>query len=269
VIRPAGTDLLFPPRLSVGGILVSNTTYDSSTAAIIEAAKARTSALVSATAVHAITLGALDKSFGAQLNDFQILSPDGQPVRWALNLLHNAGLSERVYGPTLMIRVCQAVAEEGIAVYLYGSRPHVLRRLVPRLHAMAPGLRIAGYRPSRFRPATPEEDADDVQNIIQSGASILFVGLGCPRQEQWAYAHRDRLNMPVICVGAAFDFHARTLRQAPLWMQDRGLEWFFRVMMEPRRLWRRYLKYNSIFIALVARQCIARFLQSRTKLRGA
>jgi exopolysaccharide biosynthesis WecB/TagA/CpsF family protein len=175
-------------------------------------------------------------------------------VRWALNLLHGAGLRERVYGPTLMLNVCAAAAEAGLGVYLYGSRPEVVSQLAMRLAHRTPGLRIAGYRPSRFRASTPEEDAGDVEHILSSGAQLVFVGLGCPRQERWAFEHRDRLPMPLICVGAAFDFHAGTLKQAPGWMQDRGLEWLFRLSMEPARLWRRYATYNPTFVWLVTRQ---------------
>lgn len=252
------------PRADVAGILVSCTTYDQATEAIVQAARTGQPLLVSALAVHGLTLGALDRAFGAQLNQFDLLTPDGQPVRWALNLLHGAGLRERVYGPTLMLRICQAAAREGIGIYLYGSRPEVVQRLIERLPQKAPGLWIAGARPSRFRAATPEEDEDDVEAIRRSGARIVFVGLGCPRQERWAFAHRNRLAMPLVCVGAAFDFHAGTLRQAPPWMQDHGLEWLFRLVMEPRRLVGRYLKYNPIFIGLVARQ----YLQQRRAGKG-
>jgi N-acetylglucosaminyldiphosphoundecaprenol N-acetyl-beta-D-mannosaminyltransferase len=227
-----------------------------------------------ATSVHGLTLGAIDPSFGEQLNRFDVVTPDGQPLRWALNLLHEAGLTHRVYGPTLMLRVCEAAAREGVGIYLYGSRPTVLARLVERLQDQVPGLRIAGYRSPPFRPTTLEEDADDVRHILESGARIVFVGLGCPRQEQWAYAHRDHLPMPLVCVGAAFDFHAGTLRQAPTWMQDHGLEWLFRLSMEPRRHWRRYTRHIPIFILLVARQYLTGRLrrdgaQTDTRLREA
>lgn len=257
MIAPASLRTRFPDRLPVAGILVSRATYATATASIVETARAGRPALISALAVHGLTVGATAPDLAEQLNRFDLLTPDGQPVRWALNLLHGAGLADRVYGPTLMLRVCQAAAREGLGIYLYGSRPEVLARLMERLPAHAPGLRVAGSRPSRFRPDTSEEDADDVRDIAASGARIVFVGLGCPRQERWAYAHRDRLNLPQVCVGAAFDFHAGTLRQAPAWMQARGLEWLFRWLMEPRRLAGRYLKYNPLFAALVARQYVA------------
>src|SRR5262249_17413495 len=182
------------------------------------------------------------------------VTPDGQPVRWAMNALHGAGLQERVYGPTLMRRLCESAEAEGISVYFYGGRPEVLARLVQRLGSAFPRLSIAGSSSPPFRPLTPEEDVADIERIISSQAQLVFVGLGCPRQERWAYDHRAQLGRPVVCVGAAFDFHAGALRQAPGWMQSRGLEWFFRLVMEPRRLWRRYAKHIPIFVVLVSRQ---------------
>ena len=261
--------LAFPRRLPVAGIRVSCATYETATASIVEAARTRTSALVAATSAHGLTLGAIDAEFGALLNDFDLITPDGQPVRWALNALYQAGLPDRVYGPVLMLRVCQAAARAGIGIYLYGSRPEVLERLVQRLPTLVSGLTIAGHRSPPFRPTTPEEDADDVRDIKQSGAGIVFVGLGCPRQERWAFEHRDRLPMPLVCVGAAFDFHAGTIRQAPRWMQDRGLEWLFRLCSEPRRLWRRYTKHVPLFIVLVGRQLVlTRFRRGQSAAAG-
>jgi N-acetylglucosaminyldiphosphoundecaprenol N-acetyl-beta-D-mannosaminyltransferase len=253
--------ITFPPRAPVAGILISCTTYSETVGCVIAAAEQRSAALVAATSVHGLTLGAIEPHFGQVLNRFDVLTPDGQPVRWALNLLRQAGLKERVYGPTLMLMICREAAARQLGVYLYGGRPEVLERLVPRLRELSPGLTIAGVRSPPFRPLTPEEDADDVRDIVDSHARILFVGLGCPRQEQWALLHRNQLAMPIICVGAAFDFHAGVLKQAPRWMQDRGLEWLFRLAMEPRRLWRRYAKHVPIFIALVAREYLATRVQ--------
>ncbi len=257
----------FPPRLPVAGIWITPTTYAEATDRIVRAAQARASALVAATSVHGLSLGATDPAFGEQLNDFDMLPPDGQPVRWALNLLHGAGLRDRVYGPNLMLQVCQAAAREGVGIYLYGGRPEVLERLAERLRSAIPALHIAGRRSPPFRPTTREEDADDVQDIVESGAGIVFVGLGCPRQEQWARSHRDAISAPLVCVGAAFDFHAGTLRQAPGWMQARGLEWLFRLIMEPRRLWRRYVRAIPVFVVLVARQYAADRLKRRAVAR--
>jgi len=257
------------------GIRISAVDYECATGIIVKAARERRPLSVAALAVHGVMIGLDDHTYRRRLNSFDLVVPDGQPLRWALNLLHGAGLTHRVYGPTLMLRVCEVAAREGVGIYLYGSRPTVLSRLVERLPSAVPGLRIAGYRSPPFRPSTPEEDAEDVRDILKSGARIVFVGLGCPRQEQWVYAHRDRLMMPLVCVGAAFDFHAGVLRQAPTWMQDRGLEWLFRLWMEPRRLWRRYTRHIPIFILLVARQYLTGHpwrgtaMGTATRLKGA
>jgi exopolysaccharide biosynthesis WecB/TagA/CpsF family protein len=189
-----------------------------------------------------------------RLNHFDLVVPDGQPVRWALNLLHGTGLEDRVYGPNLMLRICAAAARDDLPIYLYGSKPEVLAALTRNLQAKFPALRIAGAEPSRFRKLTESEKAETVARIRASGARIVFAGLGCPRQEVWAYEYRDQLSMPVIAVGAAFDFHAGNLAQAPAWMQKRGLEWLFRLRTEPRRLWRRYLILNPWYASLLVMQ---------------
>jgi len=259
----------FPRRYPVAGILVSSVDYASATPAIIAAAHARRSAVIAATSVHGLTLGVRDPAFGAQLNSFEMLPPDGQPVRWGLNVLHGARLRDRVYGPRLMLEVCRAAADAGLPIYLYGAQPDTLERLVRRLPELAPRLDIAGYRSPPFRPLTSAEDNDDVQHILASGARLLFVGLGCPRQERWAFTHRDRLPLPIVCVGAAFDFHAGTLRQAPPWMQARGLEWLFRLSVEPRRLWRRYVTIVPFYSLLLLREFVIwRILRRRTANLG-
>ncbi|MDA0266743.1 MAG: WecB/TagA/CpsF family glycosyltransferase, partial [Cyanobacteria bacterium] len=174
--------------------------------------------------------------------------PDGQPVRWALNLLYQVGLNDRVYGPTLMLKLCERAAQHHIPIYLYGSRPEVLQALPHRLQHMFPQLIIAGMQPSDRRQVSEQEQATIIESIRATGAQLVFVGLGCPRQEIWVYENRDRLSMPAIAVGAAFDFHAGLIPQAPPWMQKRGLEWLFRLLQEPRRLWRRYIFFNPLYI---------------------
>ena len=206
---------VLPPRFPVAGVLASATTYQETTAHIISAAKERRRLLVAATSVHGVTIAAAQPAFREILNAFDIVTPDGQPVRWALNLLHGTHLTDRVYGPTLMLRVCEAAAAEGLAVYFYGSTQAVLERLVTRLSSRLPSLRIAGFYSPPFGPASSDREASDGEAIRDLGAEIVFVGLGCPRQEQWAAGQRNRLVMPIVCVGAAFDFHAGLLRQAP------------------------------------------------------
>jgi exopolysaccharide biosynthesis WecB/TagA/CpsF family protein len=175
-------------------------------------------------------------------------------VRWALNTLHHAGLTERVSGPTLTLHVLRAAADEGLPVYLYGSTEQTLDRLERNLHTTLPALKIAGREASKFRTAHLGEDQEIADRITASGARIVLVGLGCPRQETFVHAMRPLLPMPLLAIGAAFDFHAGLLRRPPRWIRRSGLEWLWRLASEPGRLWRRYLKLNPHYLLLVAAQ---------------
>ncbi|HEY8850755.1 MAG TPA: WecB/TagA/CpsF family glycosyltransferase [Gemmatimonadaceae bacterium] len=241
-------------KRNVLGVSVDVIDYESAVDQIIRAAKDRRSFAVTALAVHGVMTGAMDPEQRFRLNHFDLAVPDGQPVRWALNLLHSAHLTDRVYGPTLMLKLCERCAKEGLSIYLYGSNTDVLAKLRQRLQAQFPGLRIAGAQPSRFRKVTATEKTEIVQEIRDSGARIVFAGLGCPRQEVWAFEYRDALKMPVVAVGAAFDFHAGTIPQAPPRLQRAGLEWAYRLSKEPKRLWRRYALLNPRYIAMVTAQ---------------
>jgi N-acetylglucosaminyldiphosphoundecaprenol N-acetyl-beta-D-mannosaminyltransferase len=234
-------------KLYVLGVGVSVIDYDSAVRKIIERARNGMPFAVSALAVHGIMTGVLDVSHRYRLNRLDLVTPDGQPVRWALHLLHGEPLPSRVCGPELTLRVCAAAAKQRLPVYLYGSQQNVLARLANSLKARFPDITIAGSSPSRFRRITPEENAEILNDIRMSGARIVFVGLGCPRQEVWTYENTSHLSMPVLAVGAAFDFHAGLLKQPKAWVQDAGLEWLFRLIQEPRRLWRRYLLLNPLF----------------------
>jgi N-acetylglucosaminyldiphosphoundecaprenol N-acetyl-beta-D-mannosaminyltransferase len=200
------------------------------------------------------------------LNRFDMICPDGQPVRWALNLLSKVGLKDRVYGPFLTLHVCRMAAEQGVSIFLFGSSSDVLGRFEANLKSRFPALKIAGQQPSRFRRASEAETERDVLTIRESGAGIVLAGLGCPRQEIWAFEMRERLSVPVLAVGAAFDFHAGSLKMAPRWMQDAGLEWLFRLWLEPRRLWRRYVYLNPLYLVglMAQRLGIVRFDPERS-----
>jgi exopolysaccharide biosynthesis WecB/TagA/CpsF family protein len=213
---------------------------------------------VSALAVHGVMTGVDDDEHRYRLNHLDLVTPDGQPVRWALNLLHGTGLPDRVYGPTLTLKVCEAAADRGLPVYFYGSRQDVLDKLEANLQARFPALKIAGREPSRFRTTTAEEQDEIAGRIVGSGARITFVGLGCPRQEVFAYEYRDALSMPVLAVGAAFDYHAGLVEEPPAWVQRWGLQWAARLAQDPRRLWRRYVLLNPRFIYGVVRQRLGR-----------
>jgi exopolysaccharide biosynthesis WecB/TagA/CpsF family protein len=250
----------WPAKHEVLGVGVSATTYDEAVDAIVAAARRRAGGAVSAGSVHAVVTAARDGRLRAQVNTFELVAPDGQPVRWALNLLHGAALRDRVYGPELMLRLCARAAAEGLPVYLYGSTPEVVSRLADNLARRYPGLRVVGAESPPFRPLTPEEDRATVERIEASGAALVFLGLGAPRQDEFAFAHRDRLRAVQVGVGAAFDFHSGNKRMAPPLLQRHGLEWLFRLSQEPRRLLRRYLVTNSIFVARVAGELARRRL---------
>jgi N-acetylglucosaminyldiphosphoundecaprenol N-acetyl-beta-D-mannosaminyltransferase len=202
------------------------------------------------TSVHGIVLAADDPSFAEILNSADIATPDGMPVVWALRSF-GATRQQRVYGPTLMLEVCRSAAQHGHRIYLYGSHPDVLPLLETRLKRQFPGLQIAGSHSPPFRPLTPQEDQQVQETIRNSGADLIFVGLSTPKQERWMFEHRQAFpGVTMIGVGAAFDFLAGRTPQAPTWMQRLGLEWFFRLATEPKRLWRRYVLITPRFIPL-------------------
>lgn len=241
-----------PETTNVLGTQVSRTTYQETTQLVIHHAQQGQPFTVAPTPVHGIMTAHLDpQGHGRRLNQLSLVVPDGQPVRWALNILRHPRhppLKERVYGPTLMLHLCQRAADAKIPIFLYGSTEHTLKHLQQNLRQRFPHLAIAGAIAPPFRPLTEAEIQSHLDIIQKSGAAIVFVGLGCPKQEAWAFDHGVRVGCPVICVGAAFDFHAGSLVQAPHWMQKRGLEWLFRLGQEPRRLWQRYLVLNPLFV---------------------
>jgi N-acetylglucosaminyldiphosphoundecaprenol N-acetyl-beta-D-mannosaminyltransferase len=237
------------------GMRVDATSYADATLRILEWADRRESRYVCAANVHMTMEAHDDPGFRTVVNAADLVTPDGMPLVWVLRRL---GLPDqpRVYGPDLMLAVCAAAARAGIPVGVYGGLPAELSGLAARLEARYPTLRVAYQGAPPFRPLTPAEDEADVAHISASGARVLFVGLGCPKQERWMAAHRGRVEAVMLGVGAAFAMHAGTLRQAPARLQRMGLEWLFRLSVEPRRLWRRYARHNPRFVALVVRQLL-------------
>lgn len=243
-------------KQNILGILIDTVDYQQATDFICQAARHKRGVAVSALAVHGLMTGVLDREQQFRLNHFDLLVPDGQPVRWALNWFYGAELADRVYGPNLTLKVCARAEKERLPVYYYGSTPVVLAALRKSLQDKFPDLIIAGMEPSKFRRLTLLEKEELATRVRSSAASLLFVGLGCPRQEIFAYEFRAALSIPIIAVGAAFPFLARLSPQAPQWMQDVGLEWFFRLCCEPRRLWKRYLYLNCAYIFLAVLQVL-------------
>jgi exopolysaccharide biosynthesis WecB/TagA/CpsF family protein len=224
--------------------------YDRASDAIIEKAVRRESYGVSALAVHGLIESVWDQELASQVNKINLVVPDGQPIRWALNSFYKVDLKDRVYGPVLTLHVLKKANKKGLKVYLYGSKEATLSKLKAFINTTFPNVQICGIHVDRFREATPEEDAADIKKINDSGAHIVLVGRGCPRQERWVANHLGKINASMMAVGAAFDFYAGTVKQAPAWMQNNGLEWLFRLTQEPGRLWKRYLTTNSYFIFL-------------------
>jgi N-acetylglucosaminyldiphosphoundecaprenol N-acetyl-beta-D-mannosaminyltransferase len=210
---------------------------------------------ICATSVHGIMTAVFDSSFRSELNRAAIATPDGMPVVWALRSFGHEHQA-RVYGPDLMLVLCEQAARLGHRVFLYGSRPETLACLERELVRRFPRLAIVGTYSPPFRPLTPEEDRCITQTITDTEPDLVFVGLSTPKQEHWMSTHVKRIPAIMIGVGAAFDFHAGQLKQAPLWMRRSGLEWLFRLMMEPRRLWKRYLLVTPLFLPLWSMQKI-------------
>lgn len=244
------------PRVILG-MRVDATSYARAAERIVAWAGAGEARTVCVANVHMTMQCVDDGSFRELVNAADLVTPDGMPLVWMLRRL-GIGEATRVYGPTLMLHVCEAAAREGVPIGLYGGTGDALAALGITLAERFPGLRIAYAWAPPFGPLTEREDARVVEAIRASGARILFVGLGCPKQERWMAAHKERLPLVQLGVGAAFAFHAGRVRQAPAWLQDRGLEWLFRLAVEPRRLWRRYLYNNPRFLVLAALQLLRR-----------
>ena len=244
-------------QVDVLGVSYAVVDYESASSIIVEHAEQHESFGVSALAVHGLITTKQDPEMKLAVSRMHMCVPDGQPVRWAMNYLHKTGLRDRVYGPKLTLHVLEKTDQKGLNVYLYGSTPDTIRDFSKFISKNFPGITICGTHADRFREATPEEDREDIEKIIASDAHVVLVGRGCPRQEKWVADHIDKIPAAMMAVGAAFNFHAGNLKQAPGWIQDYGLEWLFRLVQEPRRLWRRYLVTNSYFIYLFTKQALS------------
>jgi len=238
------------------GVKVCPTTYAQTVAWCINRAKSGQGACVDLMAVHSLVVATQDQKYLERINSFEIVAPDGQPVRWALNWFYRSALKDRVYGPKFTLELCKEAANAAVSIYLYGGTDAVLAKFASVLRERYPTLKIAGQEAPPFRPLTIEEDAAVVNRVNNSGAGLLFIGIGCPKQENFAFEHRNSIRAVQLCVGAAFDFHAGVKKMAPSWMQKRGLEWLYRLLTEPGRLWKRYLVTNSIYVMLFIKKAL-------------
>lgn len=226
---------------------------DDAIARIVEMARAHESRYVCFSTVHMVMESYDDAEFGARVNAADMVVTDGMPLVW---MQRRQGRREggRVRANDLMTRLCEIAARQNIKVGFYGGRQEVIDAIVERAKKELPDLQIAYAYSPPFRPLTAEEDAQITGEIKNSGAQILFMGLGCPKQENWMAAHRGRVPAVMLGVGASFDFYAGNVKESPQWLQNIGLEWLYRLAQEPRRLWHRYLVLNPRFMFLAAMQ---------------
>jgi N-acetylglucosaminyldiphosphoundecaprenol N-acetyl-beta-D-mannosaminyltransferase len=229
------------------GVGIDTLTWSEALQRLADWAAKRESRYVCICNVHSVVTASRDASFAKVVNGADMAAPDGAPVAWMLRKLGFVE-QQRINGPDLMWRYCEQANKTGQAIYLYGSTEQTLDLLQRRLQAVFSGLLIAGAYSPPFRPLSNQEDADVVALINASGAGVVFVSLGCPKQEFWMADHCGKINAVLVGVGAAFDYHAGIIKRAPSWMQNYGLEWLHRLCSEPRRLWRRYLVTNTLFI---------------------
>ena len=235
-------------RTNVLGVGISALNLDCAVAAVLEALESRTRGYVCVTGVHGVSEARKDPGFRRILNGALFNTPDGMPMVW-MGRLQGFRQMGRVYGPDLMLRLCEASVARGIKHFFYGGAPGVAAALQRRLEARFPGLQIVGTYTPPFRPLTAEELAGLARSVSAAQPDIFWVGLSTPKQERFMAEHWQTLHARLFFgVGAAFDFHAGRVRQAPRWMQRSGLEWLFRLGCEPRRLWKRYLKNNPLFV---------------------
>lgn len=244
-----------PVRANVLGTHISLTGYGE-VAQVLATSRSDRARVVAVCNVHSVMSARRDRALAAALDEADIATPDGMPLVWALRALARPG-QNRVYGPELMHRALISGLTPGWKHFLYGTTQDTLDRLQRAIHHLAPGAVLVGTIAPPFRPLTPEEEDDVVATIRRSGAQIVWVGLGMPKQELWMHGVRHRLpGVTLVGVGAAFDILAGTVRQAPPWMQRSGLEWLFRISQEPVRLWRRYLWNNPAFLGLLGIELI-------------
>ena len=242
------------PRANVLGVGISALNLDSAVVAVAQALEQKTPGYVCVTGVHGVSEAQTDPRFRRILNQAFLNTPDGMPMVW-MGRWQGFRDMARVYGPDLMLRVCDYTRARGFSHFFYGGAPGVAEELKRRLEQQLPGLKIVGCYTPPFRPLSEQEEADLQRQVAALKPDIVWVGLSTPKQEKFMAEHWKGLEATLFFgVGAAFDFHTGRVRQAPRWMRRSGLEWLFRLVCEPRRLWKRYLKNNPLFVFRAACQ---------------
>jgi N-acetylglucosaminyldiphosphoundecaprenol N-acetyl-beta-D-mannosaminyltransferase len=249
--------MVTPPNgPSVLGMRVDAPTVEGAAAQIIKWASESSSRMICAANVHMTMEAHDDPVFQSQINNADLVLPDGVPLVWAIRLLGSSGAARVRVSPDFLIELLVRAEHQGVKLGLYGGTRATLTAVRHFLEREFPGLTVAYTYAPPFRPLSRDEDETVVREIRASETQLLLVGIGCPKQERWMAAHRDRLPCVMVGVGAAFDLFSGKTREAPLWMQHDGLEWAFRLMLEPRRLWRRHLKHNPRFVGLLGYQLL-------------
>ena len=249
------------------GMRVDATSYEDASRRVARWVRDGRSAYVCVATVHMIMEAFDSSAFQRVVNGADLVTPDGRPLVWALRSL-GVRDANQVRGTDLTARVVELAAREGIPIGLYGGTPDLLETFARILERRYPGVRVVCRIAPPFRPLTPEEDETVTGEILSSGARLLLVGIGCPKQERWMEAHKERIPAVMLGVGAAFDFHTGRVRQAPGWMQVAGLEWLFRLLMDPRRLWKRYARHNPRFVVLFSLELLQGLLRFGRKRGG-
>ncbi|XEC95514.1 WecB/TagA/CpsF family glycosyltransferase [Paenibacillus tarimensis] len=196
---------------------------------------------------HSIVTASNDPYFNEVLNNAGICTPDGMPLVWALRMYGFKG-QDRVDGPNLMLKLCELSSKNGYRIYLYGGTQQTLDQLYNQIKSQNSSIKIVGRYSPPFRKLTDNEENEIIQKINASNADLIFVSLGCPKQEVWMYNNRNKVNGIMLGVGAAFDFITGNIKRPPIIIQKFGLEWFYRLISEPKRLWKRYAYNNPMYV---------------------
>ena len=255
------------PKVSVVGSPITALPFDDQIQIIARWAQDRVSRVVCVANVHMLMEAYWHQPFKTVLEEADMVTPDGMPLVWMMKLM-GSRQQNRVAGMDIFMALCQAASQQGSSIFCVGSTPEVLNQMGKYLKQDFPHLQVAGLEPLPFRPLTPEEDEALIEKINQSGAGIVFVSLGCPKQENWMAQHKGKINAPMIGVGGVFPVYAGLQKRAPRWVREAGFEWFYRFAQEPRRLWKRYSQTIPPFIWLALMQLVQQpNLQDRFRVR--
>lgn len=240
------------PIQNVVGFPITAIPFDSQIELMLKWAINRSSKAVCVANVHMLMEAYSNPAFASVLLEADLVTPDGMPLVWLMNILGSR--QDRVAGMDILLALCEKMSSQNVSIFFLGSEPEILANIESRLNQEFPDLKIAGMEPLPFRPLTPDEDEAIVQKINRSGAGIVLVSLGCPKQEIWINQHRGKVKAVMLGLGGVFPVYAGVHKWAPRWVRIAGLEWLYRLFQEPRRLWKRYLNTIPPFVYLALKQ---------------